>query len=85
MIRNRLAANFNPMIQPSAALAAILPSAVDVFGFHDFSSFYSPSFISFHFTVQFSLANYACPLHHPPKNCTTGQHAKLMPTPLPRE
>jgi hypothetical protein len=42
----RLATNFDPMIQPSATLATILPPTVDVFDFHGFTSFRFPSLTS---------------------------------------
>jgi hypothetical protein len=43
LLRQRPAADFDPMIQPSATLATVLPSTVDVFDFHGFFSYYLTS------------------------------------------
>ena len=46
MLGKRPAADFDPMIQPRAAFAITLPSAIDVFDFHGFFSGSSPSLTS---------------------------------------
>jgi hypothetical protein len=74
----RLAAHFDPMIQPGATFATILASAVDVFSFHGLSSYYWPALTLRSSFLPVSMRSLAA---KSPKNCTTEQHAKFMPTP----
>jgi hypothetical protein len=70
MIGQQPAADFDPMIQPSATSATILPAAVDVFDFHGFSFSYLPSFIS---QSSFRLASMRHLLVEAPKTARTSK------------